>query len=870
MSARLALNPAVDETPVAEQLRVRGTVQGVGFRPTVWRIASELGIAGSVANDAQGVLIVAIGAAARLDALASRIRSETPPLARIEAIERARVALPSPLPQGFGIGASVAGAALTGVAADAATCPQCVAEIFDPFGRRFRYPLTNCTHCGPRLSFVTGVPYDRPLTTMAGYTMCAACRAEYESPADRRFHAQPIACHACGPKVSLKRLDGRAFTIDSYTFLDDCDAAGTLLARGQIVAIKGLGGYQLACDATQPAAVARLREMKRRERKPFALMASSVEAVRAWCVVGEAEAEVLQSPAAPIVLLSAPKATARGVHPPEGEQGNSGAALRFLGSRRSDAPPQPGIADAVAPGLATLGFMLPNTGVHHLVLRRMKRPIVLTSGNLSDEPQAVTVEELTRRFGTGIDFVLDHDRAIARRIDDSVVRVMDGAPRVLRRARGYAAAPVALPPGFEAAPPVLAYGGELKNTFCLLRDGQATLSQHIGDLEDAAAQADYRRALQDLQGFFAFTPALRACDAHPEYLSTKLAHDDSARAGQTAVEVLHHHAHIAACLIDNGWPLDAGPVVGVALDGLGYGQREGEGGELWGGEFAIADYRSFNRRGTFKPVALLGGEQAMREPWRNTYAHLMAEMKWPAFEMNYAELELHAFLAAKPRALLDQMADKHVNSPLASSCGRLFDAVAAAMGVCREHAAYEGQGAVELEALVDHEVLRFEDDELGYPFGIPRLKASSLRYIEPLAMWSALLGDRVLKTPVPTMAARFHKGLAKVIATMADKVANDHDPDRPLRHVALSGGVFQNKVLLECVSERLRSAGYSVLTHRRVPCNDGGLSLGQAAVAAARALPVFVHPHPRPLPQTGEGATAAGPAPSPARGRGLG
>ena len=807
MAAHLA--PSRDAArAVAEQIRVRGTVQGVGFRPHVWRIASELGLRGAVLNDAQGVLITALGTPEQLETLARRVRAEAPALARIEVIERWRIDLPDPVPDGFTIDTSRSGTACTAVAADAAMCAECTAEIFDPFARRFRYPLTNCTHCGPRLSFVTGVPYDRAATTMAAYPMCAACRAEYENPADRRFHAQPIACHACGPKVTLKRLDGRAFTIDTYTFLDECDAAGTLLARGQIVAIKGLGGYQLACDATQPDAVARLRALKRREAKPFALMAANLDAVRIWCKVDDAEALLLCSSAAPIVLL-----------------------------QRASTSPVPRIADAVAPGVTTLGFMLPSTGQHHLVLRRMKRPIVLTSGNLSDEPQAVQLDELKARFGSGIDFVLDHDRAIARRIDDSVMRVMDGAPRVQRRARGLAPEPIALPAGFDSAPSVLAYGGELKNTFCLLRSGangaQAILSQHIGDLEDAACHADYRRALRDLQTFFAFVPQQRACDAHPGYLSSQLAREHATRDAAEPIEVLHHHAHVAACLVDNGWPLDGGPVVGVALDGLGYGQN----GELWGGEFAIADYRHFERRGTFKPVALLGGELAMHEPWRNTYAHLMAEMKWPSFAMNFGDLELFHVLAAKPRDLLDAMLHKQLNSPLASSCGRLFDAAAAAMGICREHAAYEGQGAVELEARVDAEVLRYEDEELGYPFAIPRLKDSHLPYIEPLAMWSALLGDLVLNTPVPTMAARFHKGLARVIVKMIEKVAAGVDPDRPLRHVALSGGVFQNRELLERVSEQLRAAGYTVLTHRRVPCNDGGLALGQAAVAAARALP---------------------------------
>lgn len=797
---------------VAERLRVRGTVQGVGFRPAVWRIASELGVVGTVSNDAQGVLIQAVAPASTLDVLAERLRSEAPPMARILAIERRRQALPRALPRAFSIGASTgagqdAAASFSAVAADTATCAACLAEMLDPFSRRYRYPMTNCTQCGPRLSFVTGVPYDRPNTTMAAYPMCAECRAEYDAPSDRRFHAQPIACHACGPKLTLKRMDGRAFAIDSYTFLDDCDAAGTLLARGCIVAIKGLGGYQLACDATQSTAVARLRALKRREAKPFALMVADLEAVRAWCELSETEARALRSPAAPIVLLR---------------------RRRDLAATPANSP-----ADEVAPGLQTLGFMLPSTGAHHLILRRMKRPIVLTSGNLSDEPQAITVEDLAARFApnAGIDYVLDHERAIARRVDDSVLRVIDGEPRLLRRARGHAPQPLALPPGFEAAPPLLAHGGELKNTFCLLHGGQALLSPHMGDLGDAATWADCRRALADLQAFFGVQPGLHACDSHPDYRSSRQAR----AATPEPMEVLHHHAHVAACLADNAWPLDAGPVVGVALDGLGWG----EDGALWGGEFAIADYCHFHRCGTFKPVALLGAEQAMREPWRNTYAHLMAELKWPAFAMNYAELDLYAFLAAKPRALLDGMLARGVNSPLASSCGRLFDAAAAAMGVCRDHAAYEGQGAVEMEARLDHEVFVREDEDLGYPFAIPRLKGSQLPYVEPLAMWTALLGDLVLKTPVPTMSARFHKGLAAVIVRMIDKVAHARDPDRPLRTVALSGGVFQNRVLHEAVATRLRTAGYAVLAHRQVPCNDGGLALGQAAVAAAR----YLHAH---------------------------
>ncbi len=795
---------------VAERIRVRGTVQGVGFRPHVWRVANQLGIVGSVINDSQGVLIDAIGSAAQMDSLVSLLREEAPLLARIDAIERVGVDQFSLAPSSFVIGPSEFGASATAVAADAAMCAACVAEIRDPTARRFRYPLTNCTHCGPRLSIVTGVPYDRVRTTMADWPMCAACRAEYENPADRRFHAQAIACHCCGPRVSLKRVDGRALAIDGHHVGDDCDAAGSLLARGYVLAIKGLGGYQLACDATQPAAVARLRELKRREGKPFALMVASVDAVRNWCKVDATEAEALLSPAAPVVLLQ----------------------------RRRDGSASPAIAAAVAPGLNTLGFMLPNTGLHHLLLRRITCPIVLTSGNFSEEPQAITLDALSRRFADGIDFVLDHERPVARRIDDSVAMVADGELRILRRARGLAPEPIALPAGFEAAAPVLAFGGELKNTVCLLRAGEAQLSQHVGDLADAPTYIDYQRALADLQAFNALKPTLLACDLHPDYLSTRLACQRAAQqANHTIAEVLHHHAHIAACLVDNGWRLDAGPVLGVVLDGLGFGLDEEGQGELWGGEFAIADYRNFDRRGTFKPVALLGGEAAMREPWRNTYAHLMAAIKWPAFAKNYAELELFDFLAGKPRDLLDAMLARRINSPLASSCGRLFDAVAAAAGICRDHAAYEGQAAVEFEATVDHQVLQFEDDSLGYPFATARSHASALPYIEPLPMWNALLRDLLLKTPLPTIAARFHKGLAKVICRMVDQLADAPDGEKPLRHVVLSGGVFQNRVVLERVSATLRAGGYSVLTHHRVPCNDGGLALGQAAVAAARALP---------------------------------
>ena len=786
-----------------ERIRVRGIVQGVGFRPTVWRIAQELGIRGNVANDGEGVLIEAWGDTELLQTLVERIRSEAPPLARIESIEHGHP-MTGLAPPDFRIHLSTTAAVHTHVAPDAATCPDCAAEILDPFGRRFRYPFTNCTHCGPRLSIIEQIPYDRANTTMASFDLCPACAAEYVNPADRRFHAQPIACHACGPRVSLVRTDGRAIALDALTFLDDVDAACSLLQRGHILAIKGLGGYQLACDATNDSAVERLREGKQRQRKPFALMARDLDVIRGYGQLNEQEAALLSSPSAPIVLLQC----------------------------RNDAA-KPAIAAAVAPGMNTLGFMLPNTPLHHLMLLRMDRPIVLTSGNLSDEPQAITAEDAHQRLGSIAEYFLEHNRPIARRVDDSVARVVAGQARVLRRARGFAPAPLILPPGFERAPSVLAYGSELKNTFCMARDGTAVLSPHVGDLEDALTREDYHKALEDFRAFLGFEPRVLACDQHPGYASTRLARTQSAETGLPLHASQHHHAHVAACMAENAVPLGAAPVLGVALDGIGYGDDQ----TLWGGEFLLADYLGFERLGTFKPVALIGGDAAAREPWRNTYAHLMAEMGWPAFAMNYAELELFQYLEQQPRALLDGMLKQGLNVPLASSCGRLFDAVAASLGLAREHAYYEGQGAVELEAVVDHDCLDREDAALDYPFAIPMLPRSKMAYIEPLAMWQALLGDLVLHTPVGVMAARFHRGLTKVIVRMVEKLASRiSKEDEALPQVALTGGVFQNRILFERVLRELEARGFSVLTHRQVPCNDGGLALGQAVIGAARHL----------------------------------
>jgi hydrogenase maturation protein HypF len=790
---------AASSPTIAIEIRVRGRVQGVGFRPTVWRYARELGLAGEVRNDADGVLIRVGGSEAAVAAFIHRVEREPPPLARIDRIETSAFA--DELPDEFRFAESVGGAAHTQVTPDAAICPACAQEIVDPFARRFRYAFTNCTHCGPRLSIVQDIPYDRANTTMARFGMCEACDAEYLDPAERRFHAEAIACHACGPKAVLVRLDGRATSFDQHSMLDDVDAVRGLLQKGEIVAIKGLGGFHLACDATNAEAVARLRRLKRRDAKPFALMARDLDIIRRYCTVGIEEERWLTGPQAPIVLMHA------------------------RGAER--------LPETIAPGLTTLGFMLPTTPLHLLVLRRMDRPVVMTSGNLSDEPQAIDNADARTRLAGIAAYALVHDREISNRIDDSVVRVMDGQARVLRRARGFAPAPIPLPDGFALAPELLAMGGELKATFCLVRDGEAILSQHQGDLEDAATYDDYRRNLALYGELFAHTPVALVADRHPEYLSSKLARERARAETLPLIEAQHHHAHVAACLVENRYPLAAPAVLGIVLDGVGWGGD----GTIWGGEFLLADYRQYERLATFKPVPMLGGAQAAREPWRNLYAHLMAEIGWPAFAMNFSELGVHEFLAGKPRATLDAMMKNGVNAPRASSCGRLFDAVGALLDLCRERQAYEGEAAARLEAIVDEDTLRHEDESLGYPFTIPNLRGSGLPYVEPLAMWNAILGDLILQTPAPIISARFHKGLAKVIVAMTKKLAR-HDDESPLRFdtVALSGGCFQNRILFEEVVRRLEAENFKVFSHAQVPANDGGLALGQAAIGAAHLI----------------------------------
>lgn len=778
----------------AETIRFRGVVQGVGFRPTVAHVARRLALSGWVKNDAEGVLVAIGGPREARDSFVAALVAELPPLAKVDLVER-REDESLALGDGFAIVESGDGRPRTAVSPDAATCAACRAEIRDPLARRFRYPFTNCTHCGPRFTIVTSIPYDRAHTTMSAFPLCPACKTEYEDEADRRYHAEPIACHHCGPKATLSRADGRPFAWQSYSMLDEVDAVATLLQRGEIVALKGLGGYHLCCDATREDAVGRLRERKRRPRKPFALMARDLAMIEAHAEVSEIERQALTGPEAPIVILAR--------------------------------KPASDVAASVAPGQSTLGFMLPSTPLHHLVLLRMNTPIVCTSGNLSEEPPCIDAEEAREHIGAIADWFLDHERPIAERIDDSVVKVSDGAARVVRRARGYAPLPLALPEGFEGSPRVIAMGAQWKGTVCLLQDGFAVLSQHLGDLDDVRTFTAWRRAREVLMRLFEHTPERVAVDMHPDYRSTR---DGLAWAEARSLPVSfvqHHHAHIAACMAEHRVPRGAPKVLGIALDGLGYGADGG----LWGGEFLIADYASFERVGTLKPVALLGGDRAAHEPWRSLYAHLMAEMGWREFSMNFQDLELYRYLSDKPRSLLDQALSSPALSPRASSCGRLFDAVAAAVGLCRDHADDEAEAAIALEQAITPEALDEAKRGEVYPITIPRLGGKGIPYIEPLGMWRAVLGDLIEGAPTALIAARFHVALADAIVRLADKVISARGD---IFTVVLSGGTWQNRVLVELVAPRLREAGLSVLVPRDIPAGDGGLALGQALIAAAQ------------------------------------
>ena len=760
------------------RLSIQGLVQGVGFRPFVWRLAQQLKLNGCVYNDASGVKVELIADACQLTLFVDRLYVELPPLARIDDVERLSANLPDF--SGFEIVETQQGAVSTGCAPDAATCPQCRQELFDPDNRRFRYPFINCTHCGPRLSIIRQIPYDRASTTMAQFEQCPQCLAEYENPADRRFHAQPNACALCGPQAWLEDRSGALIASD-----DPFHTLAQALNAGQIVAIKGLGGFHLACDATNPVAVAGLRRRKHRPNKAFALMGRDLEVIGQYAVVDDTAAELLQSCEAPVVLMAAIE------------------------------PPRSPLADTVAPGQYQLGFMLPYTPVHLLLMEALSQPLVMTSGNRAGAPQAMSNEDAREQLNEIADLFLMHDRPIQNRVDDSVVRQIDGHSHCLRRARGYAPTSLALPPGFESAPDLIALGAELKNTLCLLQSGRAIVTQHLGDLEDARTYEQYQHTLSLYQNLYQHQTSLYACDLHPEYLSSKLG-EQIAEQGNDLIKVQHHHAHLAACLGENGYPLEGDVVLGICLDGTGFGLD----GTLWGGEFLLGGYQQIERVAHLRPFPLVGGVQAIREPWRCLYA----QVKQTQPDITHDQLTaLFPMLGDKPCATLDKMIEKRLNCPITSSAGRLFDAVAAALGCHAERISYEGQAAIELETLAR----QGNPDSLPYSLTLDR----SANQIDPARFWQQLLKDLNEGTRTcEDMAYAFHKGFANAVVEQVLNLREQHI----FSTVALSGGVMQNGLLFSDLHLQLTAAGLEVMTHQKLPSNDAGIAFGQALVAAAQ------------------------------------
>ncbi|MCM2265023.1 MAG: carbamoyltransferase HypF [Desulfuromonadales bacterium] len=753
-----------------QRIIIEGIVQGVGYRPFVFQLAARLQVAGWVRNDSRGVTIEAEAEAAVLAAFVAALQAEKPPLAAITRLDSSE--LPISGARGFAILESRADqAARAQIPADAAVCDNCLAELFNPADRRYRYPFINCTDCGPRFTIVTGIPYDRPQTTMAGFPLCPSCLAEYHDPASRRFHAQPNACPACGPRLTLFSADGRSLPGDPLA------EAVCLLGEGAIVAVKGLGGYHLAVDAANPAAVRELRRRKRRDEKPFAVMAADFDSVEQFALVSQNEGRLLQGVERPIVLLE--------------------KQADFL------------LAEEVAPQNRTVGVMLPYTPLHHLLLEKDFLALVMTSANLSDEPIAYLDDEARLRLSGIADAFLIHDRPIHTRADDSVARMLGDRALLMRRSRGYVPRGIALP---EKQPSVLAVGAELKNTVCLTRGDRAFMSQHLGDLQNVETHMAFTTAIRQLRALLETTPEIVAHDLHPDYLATRYALEQGAL---PTVGVQHHHAHLASCLSENG---STGPAIGVIFDGLGYGAD----GTLWGGEFLAGDCRAFERVGHFRYVPLPGGDLAARQPWRMALSYLVA-----TYGEDLPTLSCFSAVPAEEFGLVRQALAKGVNAPLASSCGRLFDAVAALLGV-RSVASFEGQAAMELEMLADLSATS------PYPFGLKM--ENGMLLFDPRPLVRAIVESISSGEDRARCAGRFHATLAEMVR-QACLVLRAR---RNLNTVALSGGVFQNALLTTLVRERLERAGFTVLTHSLVPPNDGGIALGQAVVAGRRMRGVAV------------------------------
>ena len=764
---------------------VRGVVQGVGFRPFAYRLAIEEGLSGFIGNDTEGVTLEVEGIAARVDGFLVRLRTETPPLARIDAIAVRELKVVGDA--GFRIVASeVLGRVSTGIPADAATCVDCLRELMDAGDRRFGYPFLNCTNCGPRFTITRSIPYDRPQTSMAEFTMCVACQAEYDDPLNRRFHAQPNACWDCGPQVSMVGVDGAAMDVD-----DPVASCVERLVAGEVMAIKGVGGFHLSVDATNEIAVMRLRERKWRYGKPLAVMVKDVEAARAVCVLTAEDEALLMTAARPIVLA----------RKKEGTGIAEGVGLKM--------------APSVAAGVPWLGVFLPYAPLQHLLFASGEvKALVMTSANLSEEPIAIDNDEALARLGGIADAFLMHDREILQRCDDSVAAVVDGAPQLLRRARGFVPLGVVLP--FDS-PPLLAVGGHLKNVFALAQGRMVYQSQHLGDLESLTGLEFFKESLAHLMHTFEIDPEMVVHDLHPGYLSTSWAQEWARERRLPTIGVQHHHAHVAGCMAEHGL---TGPVIGLALDGTGYGTD----GKIWGGEVLIARLDGFERWAHLEYVPMPGGDAAVKEPWRMAMGALHAA----GFDVESEQIVKLLGAQASEVRVMKRMIERGVNSPMTSSLGRLFDAVAAVV-LNRRVVDYEAQAAIELEGIAVDEPDRIEQGPYWPELHSGEDGSDGVAAIKTGKMWKAVLEDLWRGVPARRISAWFHAGIAEGFINAAGNARIETD----INIVALSGGCMHNRRLARLLRVGLEEEGFTVLQHRRVSPGDGGLSYGQAALGAA-------------------------------------
>lgn len=746
-----------------ERILINGMVQGVGFRPFIYRIAKECSLSGFVNNNSSGVLVEIEGSKKSINSFHNKLATEAPPFSNIISIDK-EVLKPVGYTEFKIIQTDSSRRARTLVSPDIAVCDDCLKELSNPGDRRYQYPFINCTNCGPRYTIIKSIPYDRPFTSMNVFTMCLDCEKEYSDPLNRRFHAQPNACPKCGPSLSLKNNKNSRIETDNIL-----EKTVNFIKEGKIIAIRGLGGYHLAVDPFNESALKELRNRKGRQGKPFALMARNIESIEKYCDVSDQEKQSLLEAIRPIVILSAHKKS--------------------------------GINEHVAPKNNYLGFMLPYTPLHHLLMKYFD-VLVMTSANFSDEPIAIGNDESTERLHDIADYFLIHNREILQRCDDSIVRVQDDKPRLIRRSRGYVPAPVFIKG--KSKQNILAVGGELKNTIALLRDNEVFLSQHIGDLDNPLAYQFFENSIEHLKNILQIEPQIIVCDLHPEYLSTKWAKKQKL----PLVHVQHHHAHLAAVLAENQIDDRA---IGIILDGTGYGTD----GTIWGGEVLIGNTMEFERYAWLNPVAMPGGGAAIKEPWRMAYSYLRA-----AYGDEVAQLDLPFLksISATEKNVLDKMIDQNINAPLTSSCGRLFDAVSAIIGVCST-ITFEAQAAIELEMLADATELRYYNDVLdAYESFTNNLMFGDLI--------KAIVRDFIEKKPVGQIVSKFHNTVAEVfirVAESAKKIEN-------INRVALSGGVYQNRFLFDVLNKNLTKRGFEVISHYKVPTNDGGLALGQIAV----------------------------------------